>query len=1382
MTRDDSLDPVLDPVRLAVLRETGLLDSPNEANYDRLSRLAARFLGVPVVLVSLVDSDRQFFKSSLGLPGIWAARRETPLSHSFCQVVVRSGEPLVVRDARDDQRVCENLAIRDLGVIAYLGVPLRTATGHVLGSFCAIDSMPRDWTDDQIATMQDLANSVMSEIALRQEKAELLRSEARLSVQHATALILADADSVEQAIPRLLRAIGEGLDLEVAEFWEFDPAQQVLRASPHTWISPRMDRGFVEESRPYRFPTGESLCGRIVSRGEPAWIDDLSDARLFARSDLARRYELKTAFGASITDRERTFGVMVFLARRRLTADPRLLRALSSLSRQVGQFVVRRQAESEAARAGARLQSLLDAATQVGIIATDAEGRIEIFSVGAERMLGFRRGEVIGSNLIESPFMGEEIGRQIAPSRAGTERPLDNIKALVARSRQVGDRRPVWHLARKDGTPILADVTLSASDGPSGAVSGYLTIARDVTAERKSDEEVRKLAALVQHCGELIGTADLDGRITYLNPSGRRLIGLEASGLPGPLAIGDILAEETAALMAAEALPAAIATGQWAGEGRIKHRTSGRAIDVQMNLFLVLSADNDTPVCLALIFLDISDRKRSEAHLKLSETRLQAVIDSALDCVITIDHEGRVLEFNPAAERTFGYARSQALGRDLSQLIIPPELRKDHANGMKRYLATGIGPVLGQRIEVTAMRSDGGTFPVEVAIQAVQITGRPIFTAYLRDISDRKQGERRLLESRQQFRSSFEDAPIGMALVSPQGKTQRVNRALCELVDRVEADLIGESFHQLTLPEDQDRSARLFEKMLAGEIDGYQTKCRFRHKHGHVLWTALSVSLVRDSGRRPLYAIAQIQDVTARKLIEEDLRRTREAAIAANRSKSEFLANMSHEVRTPMSAVLGYAEMLLDPQLTQSERDQALQSIRRNGTHLLQIINDILDLSKIEAGKMEVDHLPYSPWQIVLEVVSSLRVRADEKGVRLETSAGGRLPARCLIDPTRVRQVIVNLVDNAIKFSHRGGAVRIRLSCEQDGAAGADSRPMLQIVVQDQGIGMTPDQLGQLFQPFQQADTSTTRRFGGTGLGLSITRRLTEVMGGSIAVDSEVGTGSSFTVRLPFVALDEEPEWVEAGRCATSVARVEPDRSEPLPRFGGRRVLLAEDSRDNQKVLSYHLKAAGIEVTIAENGRIAVERALAEPFDIILMDMQMPELDGYGATSSLRQSGYTGPVIALTAHAMREDREKCLRAGCTDFLTKPVENRRLLETLARYLYDRPEDALAAPEPIVSSCLEDEDFAALVVEYARSLPRRVSELRNAFSGGNLERVETLMHQCRGVAGMYGYPALGESAGLIEQAVREHQDPELIRELVDEFAGLVERIGLGLTTPA
>jgi signal transduction histidine kinase len=386
-------------------------------------------------------------------------------------------------------------------------------------------------------------------------------------------------------------------------------------------------------------------------------------------------------------------------------------------------------------------------------------------------------------------------------------------------------------------------------------------------------------------------------------------------------------------------------------------------------------------------------------------------------------------------------------------------------------------------------------------------------------------------------------------------------------------------------------------------------------------------------------------------------------AEAATRAKSEFLANMSHEIRTPMTAILGFTECLRDPGLAVEEREAQLDIIRRNGDHLLTVLNDILDLSKIEAGQMLVEAVEVDMPALLSEIASLMRVRAAAKGLSFELVYQTPVPERVTTDPTRLRQILLNLIGNGIKFTERGG-VQLRISTLDP----ANDTARLRVAVEDSGIGIAPERLEQLFRAFAQGDSSTSRRFGGTGLGLVISQRLARLLGGEVGFTGSPGGGSTFTVTIPTGSL--------AGvrmltRASEAVARCKPHLTELDERLSGR-VLLAEDGLDNQRLISLILKRVGAEVVVAGNGQVACElaersRAEGRPFDLILLDMQMPVMDGHDAARALRQVGWNGPIIALTANAMAGDRERCIEAGCDGYETKPVQRERLIATCRQAL-------------------------------------------------------------------------------------------------------------------
>jgi signal transduction histidine kinase/ActR/RegA family two-component response regulator len=414
------------------------------------------------------------------------------------------------------------------------------------------------------------------------------------------------------------------------------------------------------------------------------------------------------------------------------------------------------------------------------------------------------------------------------------------------------------------------------------------------------------------------------------------------------------------------------------------------------------------------------------------------------------------------------------------------------------------------------------------------------------------------------------------------------------------------------------------------------------------------------------------RDAMARLALQaEELRAARDAAEIANRAKTEFLANMSHEIRTPMTAILGFAELVGDKGDSEADRLTHVQTIRRNGEHLLALIDDILDLSKVEAGKMQITMGVCSVRKIAAEGVELLRGRGHERMLDLEVNCQAEVPDAVRTDPMRLRQILVNLAGNAVKFTEKGG-VKILISA----ASGDTSNSArIQFQVTDTGIGMTPATIEKLFRPFSQADASVTRRFAGTGLGLSISKRLAQLLGGDITVASEPGRGSTFTLVIEATVVAAEQVRQDDSPSRRTDAAAAEAFSNNSWQIEGARILVVDDGPDNRRLVGHFLNKVGALADFADDGLAAIglaekARARGNPFDLILMDMQMPGMDGYAATARLCAAGHSTPIIALTAHAMDGDREKCMAAGCVDYIAKPIARDAFLEVVRRNLKRR----------------------------------------------------------------------------------------------------------------
>jgi signal transduction histidine kinase/HPt (histidine-containing phosphotransfer) domain-containing protein/ActR/RegA family two-component response regulator len=647
-------------------------------------------------------------------------------------------------------------------------------------------------------------------------------------------------------------------------------------------------------------------------------------------------------------------------------------------------------------------------------------------------------------------------------------------------------------------------------------------------------------------------------------------------------------------------------------------------------------------------------------------------------------------------------------------------------------------------------------------------------------------------------RAALDTLTEGLLVIDRKQNIVLANEAFASFIGRTPDSLIGTQASGLSwlagdgspLPGDDVPWARA---LASGEVQSNEI-VGLADASGKLHTFIVNCAPVLGAGGKAGGALISLDDVTQLEENKVELSKAKEKAEAANQAKSDFLANMSHDIRTPMNAILGFTELLRRGYgKNEADARKHLETIYSSGKHLLDLINDILDLSKVEAGALDVEQIACAPHLLVREVITVLGVRAREKGLYLDFGADGPLPATIQTDPTYLRRIVTNLVGNALKFTERGG-VRVTLRLIDNAG-----RPQLRIDVTDTGIGIPPERLDSMFDPFTQADSSVTRRFGGTGLGLTISRRFARAMGGDIVASSVPGRGSTFTVTVDTGALAGVamlgPDEVTA---ETEVA----DTAEQVRwQFPPARVLVVDDGPENRELLALLLGDSGLRVDQAENGQVGVDKARAQAYDVILMDMQMPVMDGYTAARTLRADGLKTPIIALTANAMKDSEQKVLDAGCTGFQTKPINIDQLLQTLANLLGgkriehaaaapSREQDTVALPrdpaataaEPVRSRLAGNARLRPAVQKFAQRLAEQMPALANAQRSGNLDELAALAHWLKGAGGTVGYDAFTEPAARLEQAAKSG-DRTTCAEALAELQSLAERLEApGDATPA
>ena len=774
----------------------------------------------------------------------------------------------------------------------------------------------------------------------------------------------------------------------------------------------------------------------------------------------------------------------------------------------------------------------------------------------------------------------------------------------------------------------------------------------------------------------------------------------------------------------------------------------------------------------------ITEVQRQEALIKTGALQ-NAILTSANFSIIATDERGIIQLFNVGAERMLGYTAVEVMNKITPADISDPREVITRAKALSIELATTITPGFealvfkaSRRIEdiyeLTYIRKDGSRFPAVVSVTALRDEHDAIIGYLLigTDNTARKlvEAEQQKLDQRlrdQQFytRSLIESHIDALMTTDPVGIITDVNRQMEALTGCTRDELIGAPFKSyFTDPERAEAAIKLV--LSEKKVTDYElTAC---NRDGKQTVVSYNATTFYDRGRTLQGVFAAARDVTERKRVEAELQQAKAIAESASQTKSDFLASMSHEIRTPMNAIVGIADLLAKTPLSPEQRNY-VQIFRRAGDNLLHLVNDILDLSKVEASQLELERTGFSLKDLLEKVREMVVVPADEKGLALVCEIAPDVPTDLVGDPTRLRQVLLNLLGNAIKFTE-AGEVALRITPDVDSSvAGA-----LRFTISDTGIGIPDEQLGAVFERFTQADSSTTRKYGGSGLGLTISRRLVELMGGRIWVESSVGKGSVFTFVVPLEI------WV--GSTRRMPVPVGTGAEAPL---AGLRILLVEDSPDNRTITLAYLRDTPYRVEVAEDGAVAYEKFTAGHYDLVLMDRQMPVMDGLTATRAIRaweQANHRPPtpIVALTAAALKGDQEKCVAAGCTAYLTKPIKQEVLLQAIKEH------SAVAPPPSKEESGREDTIFvrsnprlADLIPGFLQNRAQDVIALLAAVDRGDFETVENLGHGMKGAGGSWGFQAITDIGAALEQAAQT-ADTDGSRKWVDELSRYLDRV--------
>jgi PAS domain S-box-containing protein len=1022
-----------------------------------------------------------------------------------------------------------------------------------------------------------------------------------------------------------------------------------------------------------------------------------------------------------------------------------------------------------------RFQLLAEGMHDYAMFLLDCDGGIVSWNAASQQMKGYTPQEIIGRNF--SIFYPAE------DLVAG--KPAMQLESALAHGRCEDQG---WRI-RADGSRFWASVLITPLRTAAGELRGFSKLVRDISERRRleetlreSEERFRLLVGGLEEYG--IFLLDREGNVASWNAGARRIKGYEANEIIGRHFSVFYPPEDVAAGKPAMELKLATQQGRCEDEGwRI--RADGTRFWASV-LITALKDSSGNLLGFSKLTRDTSERKLLEEQVATSKELLSSILDSSLDGVqmfqavrdpaaggAIIDFEYRLV--NRAAERLSGRNAASLLGKRL--LVEFPGTRPTGL--FDRYVDV---VTTGRPLDIE-QHYDYEGFSNWFHIVAVRLGDGCAIT--FADITDRKRSEALIKQSAERLGLATQSAKIGVWDWNLLTQTIAWDPLMFELYGVAPTDdsrIPYSTWTSAVLPEDLAAQEAILQDTVARRGRS-EREFRIRRGDGAIRVIQATEVAVLDEHQRTSSVVGVNQDITESRNAEDELRKLKALAEAANQSKSEFLANMSHEIRTPMTAILGFAEMLLNKSPEECGEIGCVQIIKRNALHLLELINEILDLSKIEALQMTVESVACDIPEMLSDIIALMGPRASERGLVFGVTFQGPIPRLIQTDPMRLRQILVNLIGNAIKFTQNGG---INLMIADEGAG--REKIVLRVDVIDSGIGMTPEQLARLFQPFTQGDESITRKFGGTGLWLTISRRLARLLNGDVSVASKRGTGSTFTLRIdggPSAGAEMLQDLTEA----TLPVRA-PDALRHAITLSGR-VLLVEDGRDNQRLLWTLLTDAGAAVAIAENGQVGVQLATTHPFDLILMDMQMPVMDGYAATIELRRQGITTPIIALTAFAMAEDRSKCMAIGCTAYLTKHVDEDTLLQTVNQHLAGAPIAAAvngsnagvgvstpalvgAGSGRIKSSFADNPRMKKIIPEFVDGLAAEVSKMTDFLGRNDLPALKRVVHQLLGACGGYGFDPVSEPARKAEESIKAGEAVELVAAEIHALIEVISRI--------